>query len=240
MLELRRWLPEDLEPWVYDGVTVYGPIRGDRLDEGQIEYRDGQHRFRLEGQRSPKDYPVLRQLMLAARIAVDRWYYDDDRAKAQRALAEDVVARQQPGMPAIQDVLAAIDRPRHLFSPNFSADAPYNYYLFMLRDADLHYIFLEDWNSGMDMLGFIDGRTTLPEATVGSVGLLKRWFREVNTIGVPEMIDFGLLDAAAVEEILRASPYFEESRADLTDEEWESLMRTGSQYSSGPPNLAGR
>ncbi len=217
MLELRRLLPA-LEPRVHEGVTVYGPISGDGLAAGRLDHWN-------DGVRAqPESYPVLAQLMLAARIAVGRWYDDHDRAEAEHALVEDTVARENPGIPTVRAILGSLDRPRHLFSPNFLADAPYNYYLVMLRNADLHYIFLEDTNSGYDMLGFIDGAAALPAAVMGAVELLKRWFAEENTIGVPERIEFGLLDAPQVEAILRASPYFEESRADLTDEEWHDII----------------
>ncbi|HET8631706.1 MAG TPA: hypothetical protein VFL91_30145 [Thermomicrobiales bacterium] len=214
MLELRRWLP-GLEPWDYEGVTIYGPVSGDELDEG-IASLDGDE---------AGEYPIIQQLMLAARLAIDEWEGDEERAEARRALRRDPLAKEHPGLPTVRAIFDALDPPRHLFSPNFLADAPYDYYLLTLRDADLHCIFLDDTNSGSDMLGFIDGRASLDEAVTGAVGLLERWFREENTIGVPEEIRYGLLDRLRVEAILRASPYFEESRAQLTDGAWEETMR---------------
>jgi hypothetical protein len=216
MLELLRWLP-GLEPWDYEGVTVYGPISDFNLGKGIASFAEGE-----EG-----EYPVLRQLMLAVRLTIDAWYSDEAREEARQALVADPVAKEHPGLPTVRAIVDALDPPRHLFSPNFLADAPYDYYLLTLRDADLHCIFLDAFNGGSDMLGFIDGRESLTETVTGAVGLLERWFREENTIGVPEEICYGLLDRPRVEAILRASPYFEESRAQLTDEEWEAVMRGG-------------
>lgn len=211
MLELRRWLPASLAPWEYEGVTVYGPVSGDSHER----MRDAS--------------PALEQSVLAARLTIGRWYWDGEEEATRQAIAEDEAAITHPGLPPAREILAAIVEYSHLFSPNFSTDMPYDYYLFLLRDADLHFIYMQDRNSGVDILGFVDGHADRERAMTGAIGLLQELFSVEWAIGVPEMIEFGVLDRDAVESILRASPAFKESRADLTDEEWEELMGAGSR-----------
>ncbi len=213
-LELRRWLPVSLSPWEHDSVIVLGPVSGEELDGGAMVYWQGD-------QRVTERHPIVAQFVAAAQ---ERRYRDTYPEDARWVLVEDDTAVEYPGLPTVDDILARIAEVHHLFSPNFSADAAYDYYLFLLPDADLQFIFLDDTNSGEKMLGFIGERADLERATRGAVGLLQRWFSTEWSIGVPEAIDFGLLSRSDVEAILLASPHFQQSSADMTDEDWEALV----------------
>ncbi len=208
LLELRHWLPPSLTPWTYEGVTIYGSISDDRLDEGTWEDDSA-------------GFPLLRQLMLVDRLATSR-EYAGNRQEVEQELLGDEHEGGQDGLPTARAILAALDEPRLLFAVDFgggplSGDEYYPYYLLFLSDADLHILLLEDNNSGYDMLGFIDGRADLAGAKTGAIGLLKDWFSEERAVGVPWQVQFGLLDRAATEAILRSSPYFSAA-------EWEAQL----------------
>ncbi len=181
-MQLKPFLPE-LPPRIVEGGAIYGPIP-----------------------HAEEDVPIASDLVLAAEEIRDtrpqhfRW---DHNRKYQ-----DNCATNDPEEPVLAEARVAIAEVIYLFSPIFWHDAPYDYYLCLLRESDLHYVYMNDTNAGALMLGFIDGGVGRDRALRSAVGLLMAWFAEYETIGPPEAIWSGELTRAEVERILRASPNF--------------------------------